>query len=85
LHKAIFSGCDGWIPENLGVVSRIDPGQTARDHGAANLAAVAAAHVIHRDRRSPAEKAQGRGDCKYDESPLSVHGSFLLEPLLASA
>jgi hypothetical protein len=37
--------------EDIGVVSRIDPAQTARDHGPAKLAAVTAAVHIIRDRR----------------------------------
>jgi hypothetical protein len=54
------------------VVSRIDPAQTARDHRPAHLAAVTAVHIIC-DRRGGAEKVQGGGDGKYDDS-FSIHG-----------
>ena len=54
--------------EDIRVVSRIDPAQTARDHGPAKLAAVTAAVHIIRDRRGSAEKAQGGGDGKHDDS-----------------
>jgi hypothetical protein len=60
-------------------------------HRPAAIAAIAAidaittpviATTVHRDRRSAAEKAQGGGDCKRDESLLSIHGSFLRYPTL---
>jgi hypothetical protein len=58
-------------------MSRIDPGQTARHHGSATIAAVTAVSHVTRDRRSGAEKARGGGG-KHAESLFSVHGLLLL-------
>jgi hypothetical protein len=49
-------------------------------HRPAAIAVIAAIHIIPRDRRSAAEKAQGGGDCKCDESLVSIHGGFLVLP-----
>jgi hypothetical protein len=68
----------GGIAENFGVINRINSGQTARDHRPGLAASTVAIRPSRR--RSSAEKAQGGGDCKCDESHLSTHGGFFLLP-----
>jgi hypothetical protein len=74
--ETIFSGGDGGIAENLGMMGRINSGQAARSHGPTPFVAAVGAVLIP-DCRSGAENAQGGGDCKRDESLLSTHGSSL--------
>jgi hypothetical protein len=81
LDETIVGFGEGRIAKNTWVENRIDSVQPARDH-----IRLAATVVIRPSRRrSGAEKAQGDGDCKHDESLLSVHGDFLLGPVLAIA
>jgi hypothetical protein len=79
--ETIWRG-DGGIAENLGVDCWINSTQVAPHHHrpaaiAAAIAAITTPVIVHRDRRSVAEKAQGGGDSKRDESLLSTHGNFL--------
>jgi hypothetical protein len=75
--ESIFSGGDGGIAENLGMVSGIDTVQAARSYRPAAFSALV--HVILAcDRRSGAENAECGDDCKRDESHLSTHGFLLL-------
>jgi hypothetical protein len=63
-------------------MSRIDPGQTARRHGPATLAAVTAIPHLIRGRRSGAEKGRDCDDGKHAESLFPDHE--LLLPLTSS-
>jgi hypothetical protein len=72
--EAITGSGEGWIAKNTWVVSRIDSIQAAPDH----IRLAAAVAIRPSRRRSGAGKAQGDGDCKHDESPLSTHGSLFL-------
>src|SRR5579871_4206879 len=75
LYKTIIGFGEGRIAKNTWVVNRVDSVQIARDH-----TRLAATVTIRPSRRKiGAEKTQGDGDCKRDESFLSTHGSFLLE------
>jgi hypothetical protein len=57
-------------------MNRINSLQAARSHRPAAISALLRV-ILHRDRRSGAEKAQGGGDCKRYESLFSTHDSFL--------
>jgi hypothetical protein len=64
----------GRIAENIGVIGRINSGQTARDHIATLAIPTVAIPSSHS--RSGAENAQGGADRKYDESLVSNHGDL---------
>jgi hypothetical protein len=67
------------IAKNIGVIGRIDPGETARDH-IPTLPAAAAVVVRCGCRTGDAENAHGGCDCNHDESLVSNHGDLLLDP-----
>jgi hypothetical protein len=75
LDETIFSSGNGRIAEYLRMVDRIDPDQTARDDMAAFFSVVAFMPTSRR--RSDAENTEGGGDCKCEESFLSIHGDLL--------
>jgi hypothetical protein len=74
--EAIFSGGDGGIAENLGMMGRIDSGQVARSHGPTPVVAAIGAILIP-GCSGGAENAQGRDDCKRRDSSLATHSSLL--------
>jgi hypothetical protein len=77
--ETIFSGGDGGIAENLGMMGRINSGQAARSHGPTPIVAAVGA-ILMPSCRSGAENAEGGGDCNHDESLVSIHDGFLLLP-----
>jgi len=65
------------------MVDRIDSIQAAPCHSPGVFMAFAI--IPHSHRRSSAQNAESGGDRKRDESLLSVHGRFRLEPVPAIA
>src|SRR6516225_4308584 len=66
---------DSRVAEDIGVVSRIDPDQAARDDIRAR--AFLAAVVVRRGCRDSTENAERGGDSNHDESLVSSHGNGL--------
>jgi hypothetical protein len=74
--ETIFSGGDGGIAENLGMVKRINSVQATRSYRPAAISALV--HVILAgDRRSGAEDAECGDECKCDGGHISIHGGLL--------
>jgi hypothetical protein len=76
--ETIFSGGNGGIAENLGMVKWINSVQATRSYRPAAFSALILHVILAGDRRSGADDTQGGGNCKRDESHLSTHGFLLL-------
>jgi hypothetical protein len=73
--EAVFSGGDGGIAENLGMMGRINSGQVARSHAPTSIAAIGA--ILMPGCSSGAQNAQGRDDCKRQDSLIATHSRLL--------
>jgi hypothetical protein len=71
--KAEFGGSRS-TAEDIRVVGRINPDQTARDHRPFSISTVAFIILPASRRRSDAENTEGGDDCKRAERLISTHG-----------